>query len=117
MFFWHLSRCLVLVTFVLLGVVFLAWIEPETLGIRSVVVMCALIVVLIGYIQFSDIVMRILPPLYRHLIIWTRMTIVAVVLCVLWLLSDCGTATLDPHTIFSDILYFMRCAVVGDEAG
>ena len=116
-FLWHLSRCMVLVTFVLLGVVFLPWIEPETLGLRSVVTICAMIAVLAIYIQFSDIVMRILPPLYRHLIIWTRLTIVAVALCVLWLLSDCAKANTGQHTVFGDLLYFMRCTVIGHDAG
>jgi lipopolysaccharide export LptBFGC system permease protein LptF len=112
-FLWHLSRVMLSATFVLLGVVLVAWVERDSLGMRSVVIMLTTIAIVIGYIWLSSLVMRIVPQPLLHTLIGIRMTIVAVALCGLWLLGDCAKPNLGLHTIFGDLLYFMRCTLMG----
>lgn len=116
-FFWHLSRYILSGTFVLLGVVLLASTEREALGIRSVIIIFATISVLIGYFWLSSRVMRLVPEVHLNIIVWLRMTIVAVMLSVLWLLGDCSKPNMGLHEIFGNILYFMRCTIIGHDAG
>ena len=115
-FLWHLSRYMLSGTFLLLGVVLLAWIEPDTLGMRSVVTMFTMIAILIGYLWFSSRVMSLVPQVLLHVLIWIRMTIVAVALGVLWLLGDCAKPNMGLHTIFGDILYVIRCSLVASSS-
>jgi hypothetical protein len=116
-FLWHLSRYMLSGTLLLLGVVLLAWGEGETFGVKSVVIMLAMIALLTGYSWLSSRVMGLVPQVLLHVLIWIRVAIVSVALCVLWFLGDCAKPNMGLHTIFGDILYFMRCTVIGHDGG
>jgi hypothetical protein len=116
-FMWHLSRCMLSVTFVLLGMVFLAWVERESFGVRSVVIIFGMITILIGYFWLSSRVMCLVPEAVLRILIWFRMTIVAVAISVLWLISDCAKPDMGLHATYGDLLHFMRCSVIGHDLG